>query len=1799
MQNTPPVRASLMGLTLQALEEESITAKFDLTLVAMDSERGLRCVLEYNTDLFQASTITRLLAHWQALLTGIVAQPEQPVSALPLLTQEERHQILHTWNDTGCSNLSEACLPQLLEAQVANAPDAIALRYGEEQVSYEQFNERANMLARMLVARGVGPERLVAVFAERNIAFVTAILAIWKAGGAYLPLDPQYPVSRLAQVLQQSECCLVITAEALQSTLLQALEASDGYRSAEHVGVVLLEAPLAQASSSTNLPTRCLPDQLAYVIYTSGSTGAPKGVMVEHRGMLNHIFAKAADVQLNHADIVAQNGPQSFDISVWQCFAALLSGGSVRIFSSETASDPYQLLEQIEEKGISILQLVPSMLRALLEQLTVPGKRPELRALRWLIPTGDALPAELCRQWLALYPNIPVLNTYGSTECSDDQCHYAITFPLEEENRFPIMPIGFPIPNMRAYVLDERLEPVPIGVIGELYIGGVGVGRGYLNASERTAQVFLPDPFGQQAGGRLYQTRDRARYLPDGNIEFLGRTDHLVKIRGYRIELGEIEAMLTQHPGVRECIVLTCEGEDTGTTWLVAYVVLTQSSAPSVEELRGYLEKKLPNYMLPTHFVRLEALPLTSNGKVDRRALPVPGPSSSGPGEDFLVARTPIEEMIAGIWSEVLRRKQVGVHENFFEVGGHSLLATKLVARIRTVLQVEVPLRALFEAPTVSKLAQRMEQMLRGGQEIEAPSLVPVPRGRELPLSFAQQRLWFLDQLEPNSTAYNIPNATRLSGKLNFHALEQSLQEVVRRHESLRTTFSTKEGQPVQVIEPCARCSLPVIELSALASEQHENEVLRLVQQEARRPFNLAHGPLLRATLLRHSENEHVVLLTMHHIVSDAWSYDIFLRELTILYNALAAGQPSPLSELSLQYADFASWQRQWLQGEVLEAQVAYWSEQLRGIPSLELPTDHPRPAVQTFRGAHQNLLLPALLSEELKRLSQREGVTLFMTLLGAFQVLLSRYSGQSDIAVGTPIANRTRAELEKLIGFFVNTLVLRCDLSDNPSFLDLLKRVREVCLEAYTHQDVPFEKLVEVLQPERDLSRSPLFQVTFQLHHAFEPSQAPRGLTVSGLSNESGTAKFDLSLAMTDSDQGLYCAVEYNTDLFEASTISRLLEHFRTLLASIVARPDDRLAELPVLSEGELQQLLCEWNETQKDYGAGLCLHTLFETQVERTPEAIALVFEDEHLTYRALNERANQVAHYLWRQGVAPEVLVGLCLERSPEMAIGLLGVLKAGGAYVPLDAAYPQERLAFMLADIQASTLLTQQRLAAELPEHSAQIICLDTNWEDIDQQSRVNPVSEVRSENAAYVIYTSGSTGRPKGVVVTHQAICNHMSWMQTNFPLGEMDRVLQKTAFSFDASIWEFFAPLQAGAQLIMAQPGGHRDISYLIEAVAHYGITVLQLVPSLLRVFLEHREITRCRSLKRVFCGGEELPVAVQQLFFTRLTADLYNLYGPTEASIDVTAWPCEPENTGQKIPIGRPIANTRIYLLDAHRQPVPIGVPGELHIGGIGLARGYLHCPDITAEKFFPDPFSSEPGARLYATGDLARYLPDGSIEYQERIDLQVKIRGFRIELGEIEAVLAQHPELLESVVMTIEGAAGDKRLAAYVVPRELPAPSSSELRRYLQEKLPDYMVPSALVVLEALPLMPNGKVDRRALSTLDMTGAEQGERMEMLSPVQELLVSLWGEVLGLKHIGIHENFFALGGHSILATQLISRVQSVLQVEISLRNLFEAPTVALLAERVEDALRAGQRTEMPPLVPTPREGELPLSFAQ
>ena len=1831
---------TMPGLQAELLTTDThSTAKFDLLFVLEEKAGCIEGGMEYATALFDASTIERYLGYWRTLLTAMVADDALTVDRLPLLTQAQSLAVIEDLNATARPYPSELCIHQLFEAQVARSPAAPALLVEQQSLSYAELNERANQLAHYLLQLGVQPDQRVAVCLERGVAMVVALLAVMKAGGAYVPLDPAYPQDRLVYMLADSSPVALLTEQSLLPMVQSLVQQVQQMQPALAQGLAVVD--LAADSSSNLSPSQPVPWQacatsnpqvagltaqhLAYVIYTSGSTGMPKGVMNAHTGVVNRLLWGQAQFGMTPDERVLQKTPFSFDVSVWEFFWPLSCGAQLVMARPQGHQDPQYLEQIIEQAGITTMHFVPSMLQVFLAQFS----QANVSSLRRVMCSGEALPYALQQRFFACMPHVPLHNLYGPTEAAIEVTYW----PCDSASHVGIVPIGRPIQNTRIYILDAHGQPVPPGVAGEIHIGGVGVARGYLNRDDLSTERFVPDPFAIVANGRMYKTGDLGRYLPDGAVEYIGRNDFQIKIRGFRIELGEIEARLAAHPGVAEAVVLARDGG--GGTVLVAYYSLSSGVEDvNSDSLRADLAAYLPEYMVPAIYVRLDAFPLSANGKLDRKALPEPDLIAEN-DVPYEAPQGEVEIALAQIWAELLQVEQVGRQDNFFALGGHSLLAVQVLSRLRQSLQLEITLSAVFSNAVLADLARTLQASAAAkvGSNLTNPADLAIGRADEeerLGLSFAQQRLWFLAQMEGASAAYHLPFAVRLTGTLNRAALQQAMERIIDRHESLRTHFALVDGQARQHIAPIGQ-AFPILEhdVRPNPSDAQGNTAAgiqaRLQQycvQEALRPFDLQAGPLMRASVVRTAEDEHLLLIVQHHIISDGWSIGVMIKELCTLYRAFVSGQADPLPPLPVQYADYAVWQRRAMD-EQIQQQAQYWKTALAGAPALlELPSDRPRPVQQDYAGAFMACILDAELTAGVRALSQRHGTTLFMTLFASWACLLARLSGQSEVVIGTPSANRGRRELESMIGFFVNTLAVRVDLSAAPTVAQLLQQVKTQTLAAQQHQDIPFEQVIEHVRPVRSLAHSPLFQAMFIWQNAgAELAQAPE-MRFEALELDSiGTAKFDLLFALEEKGTTIQGGVEYATALFDASTIERYLGYWRTLLTAMVA--DDALTvdRLPLLTQAQSLAVIEDLNATARPYPSELCIHQLFEAQVARSPAAPALLVEQQSLSYAELNERANQLAHYLLQLGVQPDQRVAVCLERGVAMVVALLAVMKAGGAYVPLDPAYPQDRLVYMLADSSPVALLTEQSLLPMVQSLVQQVQQMQPALAQglavvdlaADSSSNLSPsqpvpwqacatsnpqVAGLTAQHLAYVIYTSGSTGMPKGVMNAHTGVVNRLLWGQAQFGMTPDERVLQKTPFSFDVSVWEFFWPLSCGAQLVMARPQGHQDPQYLEQIIEQAGITTMHFVPSMLQVFLAQFSQANVSSLRRVMCSGEALPYALQQRFFACMPhVPLHNLYGPTEAAIEVTYWPCDSASHVGIVPIGRPIQNTRIYILDAHGQPVPPGVAGEIHIGGVGVARGYLNRDDLSTERFVPDPFAIVANGRMYKTGDLGRYLPDGAVEYIGRNDFQIKIRGFRIELGEIEARLAAHPGVAEAVVVAHETAAGTQLVAYFSAQRDADqdALRSEKLRSYLGAGLPEYMVPAVLMQVDAFPLSANGKLDRKALPAPELHSSQyQAPEGEL----ETALAHIWSEMLHVEQVGRDDNFFALGGHSLLAIQVLSRVHTVFGVQLALRRLFEAPSIAELAATLQLEVKASASEAIAPVTRSAAL-RLPLSYAQ
>ncbi|MFD0772072.1 non-ribosomal peptide synthase/polyketide synthase [Bacillus sp. CGMCC 1.60114] len=1761
LQNIKQERLDLSGRSIEMVESNMSIAKFDLSLTAYEVEEGLFVSFEYNTDLFDSSTVARMADHFENWLNEITYHPDESYTKLSMLSDTEQKQLLKEWNDTDVVYGHECMIHELFEQQVARTPDAVAVVYEDGKLTYQELNEKSNQLAHYLQKRGIGPESLVGVCVERSPDMIIGLFGILKAGGAYVPLDPSYPENRLRYILENSQIQVLLTKEALQDWLPKDIQA------------ICLDRDQVMISKESNLApvSGVTANNLAYIIYTSGSTGNPKGVMIEHHSVINRLQWMQKKYPLSEEDTILQKTPFSFDVSVWELFWWSFVGARVCLLPPGGEKEPAVIEEYIERYRVTTMHFVPSMLSTFLDYMEQYNLKRDVSSLNQVFTSGEALNTEQVRRFKRVFYDVQqtkLINLYGPTEATVDVTYYDCD--LEKEPM--LIPIGRPIDNTELYVLDQYQQVVPIGVVGELYLGGVGLARGYFNRPELTTERFIPHPF--KEGERLYRTGDLVKYMSDRNLEYIGRIDNQVKIRGFRIELGEIEAALHDHSSVKEAVVLVKEDRP-GDKQLVAYVV----GEGDVGEWREYLKKQLPNYMVPAYFFQVESMPLTPNGKVNRKALLEL--EAQFISEDIISSRTPVEELIVSVWSQVLGIRNISVQDSFFEIGGHSLLATQVVSRLQEIFQIELPVRELFEYATVESLAKRLDQLRKGDRKREIPPLMPMERGETIPLSYAQQRLWFIDQFAPNSALYNMPMVCRLTGNWLPEALETGWNQLIERHESLRTVFHEVNGQPVQQIEPYAFRSIPKMDLTMLSPEDREAEVKRLIQQETEVPFDLDEGPLIRTSILQVGEEEWMLLCTLHHIISDGWSMGVLLEEWMAFYEKATDEKVAELEPLPVQYADFAQWQKGWLKEEVLDQQLQYWREELSGeLPVLQLPMDRPRPAIQTHHGSTYTLVLPSALHDKLNEFSRQEGATLFMTLLAAYQSFLSRYTGQEDILVGSPIANRNYREIEGLIGFFVNTLVYRVNLSGRPTFQDVLSQVRQKALKAYEYQDIPFEKIVEVVQPERSTSHSPIFQTMFILQNMKQEFPVLSGRSIEMIESHSPIAKFDLSVMVAESEEGLLFTFEYNKDLFNATTIERMAGHFEKWLHEVSHHPQNPLHSLSILSEPERTLLLETWNDTVMEMSPQGLICDRFEEQVARRPEAIAVVDQTKEWTYGELDAQANQLANVLQRKGVAPESVVGVYLPRSAELMVSLLGILKAGGAYVVLDPLYPKSRLEYMIEDAGIQIVVTAE--GQEGLSKQVEMVRL----EELTVESVIAPKRQINPENLAYIVYTSGSTGKPKGVMVEYRSLMNMVSWHQEVYRITAEDRATQIAGIAFDSAVQEIWPYLTAGAALYLSteelriNPEALRD--WLIDSRITASFAPTPILERLLKLSWPEKT-----DLRFIITGGDQLT----QYPSNDIPFAVINQYGPSENTVVTTDCYVPVGVTTGTPSIGRPIANTEVYVLDSHLQLVPIGVIGDLYIGGKGLARGYANRPDFTKEKFIPHPFKS--GERLYYTGDKASYLSDGTLQFHGRIDDQVKIRGFRIELGEIEAVLQAHSSVKEAVVLVREDDPGDKRLVAYVVGEG----SVHEWREHLQTHLPNYMVPTNFIEMEFLPLTPNGKLDLKALPIPSELSTEN--TVYPRTPLEELIASVWSQVLGIGNIGVQDSFFELGGHSLLATQVVSRLQEVFQIKLPVRELFEYSTVEALSKRMDQLRKGSEKREIPPLMPMERGNNIPLSYAQ
>jgi amino acid adenylation domain-containing protein len=1753
------------------------TSRYDLTLNVFETAGELALEIEYNSDVFESGTIELMAQHFVNLLEGALANPDLPIARLFMLTDAEKYRQLIEWNRNVLPVPQVATLRELIEEQAQRQPNAIALADRNGMLTYAQLNERANRLAHYLRNKGIGPDKGVAVCLPRTNGVIVTLLAVLKAGGFYLPLDPNYPVDRLAYILEDAGVNLLLADSAvLPSELaqrvppnLEIIESRDLFAGPAPANFPTTNPPALPGMSANNL---------LYVLYTSGSTGKPKGVAIENRSVL----ALTAWVSRLYAppelDGVLFSTSLCFDISVFEVWSTLALGGKVIV--AENALDLLAAHPRTTE--LRLINTVPSAIAELLRLDAVP---PSVSVINL---AGEPLSNKLVQQLYRRYPTVQkIYNLYGPTEDTVYSTWYRV-----EKGVTGAMKIGKPLNNTQAYVLDEEKQPVPVGVAGELYLGGAGLARGYYGREDLTAARFVPNPYAADFGSeRLYRTGDLVRWDKSGELEYLGRLDQQVKLRGFRIELDEIGRVLEKQSGVVESAIVVRE-DTPGDKRIVAYLALAQEAENTLNEIKGGLGRELPAYMLPSAYVVLPQLPRLPNGKLNRHVLPLPAPDFAFAPEaaQFVPPATPVQETLSKIFAEVLSLETVSATADFFDLGGHSLKATQIIVRIREAFSLDLPLKVIFDAPTVVLLEAEIAK--RSTNDANAYRVItPLAKSANgeiemYPLSSAQKRLWFIYELNPQSPVYNVVRGLRLSGQLDRDALERSLTAIAERHEVLRTTFRLVNDEPQQVISPRGKIPLKFTDLSELPAAQLEKAVAAQIDAEANAPFRLETGPLARAVLLKLQPDEHLLILNIHHIVFDGWSFSVLFRELSTLYNAFKSGEPSPLAPPTLQYTDYAEWQREWLQSDARQRQLDFWKKYLDGAPTLlELPTDRPRPAVTSFNGGICEFNISAELSRKLVAVGKERGATLHMLLIAAFDVLLYRYTGQADLLVGTPFANRERVEIEDMPGFFVNSLIVRTRLAPADTFGQVLDKVRDSLLQIHDYQSLPFENLVEALQPQRSLGYNPLFQVLLVLQNTPTFKAKLDGLTAEVREIENDCAKFDLLIQVVEKTYGLDGHLRYNADIFDRASAERLTACWLTLLESLVAAPDSPLDQLEILPAVERHKLLHEWSGTSAAYPHEKSVATLFEEQVAANPSATALVMGDRSLTYVELNERANAVAAYLTGRGVVGGTPVGFCLERSFEMLAVILGILKAGGVYVPFDANYPQERLAFMVADTATPLILTERQFMAKLPPSSTStaLICLEDIAADLSRTGIPNPPPVAQGENTAYIMYTSGSTGTPKGTLVPHRAI-TRLVRNTTYADFGADNIFLQFAPVSFDAATLEIWGSLLNGAQLVICPP--HQlSLDELGGLIERHKVNFLWLTSGLFSQMVQEQG-ARLATVRQVLAGGDVLqPEYVRQLLtLMDGRGKLINGYGPTENTTFTTCYPLTSALSGANvktnIPIGRPITNTRVYVLDKNRRLVPTGVPGELYVGGDGLAQGYLNRPELTAEKFVPDPFV--PGEKLYKTGDLVRWLPDGNLEFLGRLDFQVKIRGYRVELGEIETALVKHPAVEDCVVVVREATPGTKQLVAYLTlaaNENATAPSGSQLREFVRARLPEPMTPAAFVVLPEFPLDPNGKVARRALPPPDKANslalADTNEQADLpQTELERQLAAIWADVLQLElaDLRLGTNFFDVGGHSLLATRLVARVRQTLEADVSIRDLFGAPVLGDFAARVQSS---------------------------
>ncbi|WP_432408907.1 amino acid adenylation domain-containing protein [Wukongibacter sp. M2B1] len=1676
-------------------------------------EDDVKIDFDYQLDIFEKiMPIENVVSCFESLLSRVMENSEKNVSEIEIVTKEEKKRILYDFNDTKIEYAENRTIKDLVEEQVEKTPDRIAVVFEDTQLTYRELNSKSNELADKLIKKGIKRNDRVAVLMDHSIELTISIFAIMKAGATFVPIDVNSPDSRIKENILDIDCKTVL------------INSKTVYRDKDLDESLLIVEEDELKGKKENLNIKSDLKELIYIIYTSGSTGKPKGVMISHRGIVNRFMWMNDYFGKDSAKAVLQTTRYVYDSAVWQIFWPLINGGKTVTLPPNFHMTSENICELIEKHRVTITDFVPSVFNVIVKQISDGKKEKEmLSSLKNVVLGGEEITPFTTHKFLEKFPEIRITNLYGPTEASIGCIYYRVKG--EEGNKIPI---GKPISNMEIYIMDKYRNLVPIGIDGEIYIGGRGVGLGYINNIEKSEEVFLDNPF--RPSEKMYRTGDLARWLPDGNIEFLGRIDHQVKIRGFRIEPGEIEAQLLKHGSVKEAVVIDRKGKDND-KYLCAYIVSEEEI--SVSDLRKHLSKELPEYMVPSYFVQLEKIPLTPNGKIDRRSLPLPEGNIST-GVEYEAPSSITEEKLVEIWKEILGIEKIGINDNFFSLGGHSLRAAAMVSKIHKEMNVEVPLREVFRLATVKSLAKYIKE----AKSSIYIGIQPVEKKEYYLLSSAQKRLYVLNQLEGRGIGYNMPSAMLLRGDIDKERIEETFRKLVKRHEALRTYFKLVEGEPMQVVEEEVEFK---VETRSKGKERVDDIVREFI-----RPFELDKAPLFRVGMIEISENEHILMLDMHHIISDGVSSNILTREFTSQYEG------KKLPELKIQYKDFTKWQNDLLKGEAIKKQEEYWLEVFSGeIPVLNMPTDYPRPSLQSFKGDRMGFKIDEGLVRDLRSIAAETGSTMYMVILAAYNVLLSKYSGQEDIVVGSTIAGRPHPDLEEIMGMFVNTLAMRNQAKGEKSFREFLLEVKEKALKAYENQDYQFEELVEKLSIPRDMSRNPLFDTMFTMQNIESEELKIEDVKFETYGIENKAAKFDLTLSAVEAGEIIEFDLEYCTELYKKETIQRLSRHFKNILRKIAENPEESIDQIDMLTKEEKRQLLIDFNDTKREYPRDKTIHELFEEQVERSPDNIALIFEDKEVTYRELNERSNQLARVLRKRGVGPETIVGIMVERSIEMIVGILGILKSGGAYLPIDPGYPEERIRFMIEDSGTNMILVKGDLL-ERVKSNVQTINLEDKGlyqGDNSNQKKINEAHDL-----AYIIYTSGTTGKPKGVMIQHRSIADRIGWRKDEYKLGAKDNVLQLFSYSFDGFMTSFFTPIVSGSRVIILREEEAKDINAIKKHIVNRQITHFISVPTLYGVLLECMDKEDIKSLRIVTLAGEKIGSnIIKESRNKNINLEIVNEYGPTEGTVVSTIL----RNVGESITIGKPIVNTKIYIVDKNLRMQPIGVEGEICISGNNLAKGYLNRPELTVEKFVENPFV--PDERMYRTGDLGRWLPDGNIEFLGRIDHQVKIRGFRIELGEIEAELLKHGSVKEAVVIDREDEEGHKYLCGYIVAKD--KLSVSDLRKHLLKELPEHMIPSYFVELESIPLTLNDKIDRKALPEPDGSINTGVEYAEPKTENEEILIKVWEDVLKVEGIGIKHSFFNLGGDSIKAIQVLSRLNSY-GLKLEMKDLFKNPVI-------------------------------------